>query len=166
MKDAVLAFVENNIATRLLLASHLSALGFRVTVVSNPRAFRRHLVAEPVDWLVLDEAALGDARDLLLGIAQHGHGARIVWLGRPPRQRRVPIEAVFATPLRYNEITRFFSRWAPRDAHPPGDSSYGGEAPRDPGTGRNSHCLPGRDETRRSLAGAGWPVAAKGGDTR
>lgn len=166
MKEKVLAFVENNIATRLLLASHLSALGFHVTLVSSPRAFRRHLAAEPFDWLVLDEATLGGARDLLLGIAQHGHGARIVWLGRPPRQRRVPIEAVFATPLRYDEIARFFSRWAPRDAHRPGGPSHGDGPPRDPGAGPKRHCLPDRDGMRKSLAEAVSPAAVEGGDTR
>lgn len=166
MKGDVLAFIENNIAMRLLLASRLSALGFHVTVVSSPRDLRWHLVAEPFDWLVLDEAALGGAQDLLLGIAQHGHGARIVWLGRPPRQRDLPIAAVFATPLWYDEITRFFSRWAPRNAHRPGGPSHGDGPPRDPGTGPKKHCLLDRDATRRLSADGLLPAAMEGGDTR
>jgi CheY-like chemotaxis protein len=116
MKGKVLALIENNIAMRLLLTSRLSALGYHVTVVSSPRAFQRQIEAGPWDWLLLDQAVLGRARDLLVQLARHRHGASIVWLGRPPRQRRLRIEAVFATPLVYGEIAEYFSMQEPRDA--------------------------------------------------
>ncbi|HSB78815.1 MAG TPA: hypothetical protein VLM91_08510 [Candidatus Methylomirabilis sp.] len=135
MNDNVLAFIENNIATRLLLASRLSALGYHLTVVSSPRAFRQHLEAEKCDWVVLDQAALGRARDLLAWLTRHRHGASIVWLGRPPRQPHLPIEVVFATPLVFGEIARYFSQQKPRDARrsarsvsrPTGDADHKSE---------------------------------------
>jgi DNA-binding NtrC family response regulator len=115
MNGKVLALIENNIAMRLLLTSRLSALGYHVTVVSSPQAFRRQIEAQPFDWLILHEAALVGAPDLLTRTAQQ-HEARIVWLGRAPRQRELPIAARFATPLVYGEIARYFSQQGLRDS--------------------------------------------------
>ena len=157
MEGKVLALVENNIATRLLLESCLSALGYQVIVVSSPRAFRGHLAAGRFGWLILDEAVLARARDLVAEAARQRREARIIWLGRPPRQPRLPIAAVFTTPLVYGEIARYFSRQEPRDARPPA----GGEHK----TGQSSPAIRS-GEGPRCCRHAGTPVAEGAGRER
>ena len=113
----ILVLMEATIGPRLLLSSRLAALGYEVTVLSAPRRFRTRIEANRFDWLILDGAAVGPrSRRLLAHVARHRHGAGVAWLGAPSRRSPVPIDAVFAKPLRYGEITRFFSDAAGMDA--------------------------------------------------
>ncbi len=160
MKGNVLAFVENNIAMRLLITSRLSALGYHVTVVSTLRAFRRHFEAQPFDWLILHEAAFGGKPDHFDRLARHRRGARIVWLGRPPRERDLPIAARFATPLVYGEITRYFSLQESQDARHSARSDCRLTGDSDPRTGQSPPpvCT---EEGPRSFRQVGLPVAKR-----
>jgi len=117
MKGNVLAVIENNIATRLLLASRLTALGYHVTVASRPETFRTLLAAGSFEWLVLDGAVAAPLRDLLPAVLRGRRQVRIVWLGQPPRRSEMPIAAVFAIPLDYDAIAGYFAHpgpWRPR----------------------------------------------------
>ena len=114
MTGNILAFIENNIATRLLLASRLTALGYHVTVASRPETFRTLLTAGPFEWLVLDEAVAVPLQDLLPAVVRGRRRVRIVWLGQAPRRSEVPIAAVFPVPLDYDAIAGYFSHPGPR----------------------------------------------------
>jgi len=128
MTGTILVFIENNIATRLLLSTHLTALGYEVTFASRPRVFRSLLEAWSVDWLVLEGTAIAQVPDLLVDVMHYKRLARIVWLGRPPRRRELPDVAFeahkqllsttvvyFTTPLGYNAIAQYFAVVGPRD---------------------------------------------------
>lgn len=152
----VLALVENNIGTKLLVSTRLNALGYQVTVLSAAEAFRKRIEAEAFDWLILDEAAARSARRRLLEhVARHREGARIAWLGRPPRGSPVPIEAVFVKPLHYSQIVRFFSEWPARDPRLAGSSSRGPGTPLSASAGPKRCCLPGGEEGRKTLGRSG-----------
>jgi hypothetical protein len=110
----ILALAENTIGAQLLLSTHLEAHGHHVTVLSRLEGFRERMAAETFDCLILDEAAMGTAwRRVMEDVSRCRGGAGIVWLGRPPQGLRTPLDAVFAKPLRYDEITGFFTRWMP-----------------------------------------------------
>ena len=114
MRAKVLALIEDNIGTKLLLSTRLGTLGYQITILSAPVVFRERVVAEDFDWIILDEAALPPVRQRFLEhLQRHRKEARIVWCGTSPRWTSVPIEATFAKPLRYNDIERFFSHWVP-----------------------------------------------------
>ncbi len=106
----VLALIENNIATTLLLSSHLEALGYQLIRVSELSDFSARLATQSFDWIILDDSAVRPVRRRLLGIlARHGGAARLIWFGTPPRTRNIRLHATFGKPLRYSEIARFLS---------------------------------------------------------
>lgn len=125
MARKVLALIEDNIGTKLLLATRLKTLGYQVTILSAPVAFRKRVEADAFDWIILDDAALPPVRRRFLAhLRRHSKEARLVWCGKAPRWMSVPIEATFEKPLRYDDLERFFSRWASpdtRDVSNPGD---------------------------------------------
>jgi hypothetical protein len=126
MSPKVLALIEDNIGTKLLLATRLKTLGYRITILSAPVAFRQRVEADSFDWVILDDAVVPPVRRRFLEhLQRHRKNARIVWCGRSPRRTSVPIEATFEKPLRYDEIERFFSQWAAPDTRgvsDPGDA--------------------------------------------
>ena len=108
----VLGLIEDNIGMRLLLATRLKGLGYQVTILSAPVAFRERLEVDSFDWIILDAAALPPVRRRFLDhLRRHRKGARVVWCGKSPHWTSVPLEATFEKPLRYDEIERFFSHW-------------------------------------------------------
>jgi len=139
----ILALVEATIGPTLLLSSRLAALGHDIIVLSTPRDFRARTEKETFDWLVLDEAAVASRRPLLAHVGRHRHGARIAWLGTPPRRSLVPVDVVFAKPLQYGQLARFFSgAAAPRGGHAgpsSGDDPGGGPASERMGTPHGGH---------------------------
>lgn len=127
MARKILALIEDNIGTKLLLATRLKTLGYRVTILSAAVAFRERVEADSFDWIILDDAAVPPVRRRFLDhLQRHRKEARIVWCGKSPRRTKVPIAATFEKPLRYDEIERFFSHWTsdagsasnPREAIP------------------------------------------------
>jgi hypothetical protein len=124
MRYRILALSENTIGAQLLLSTHLEAEGHRVTVLSRPEGLGPRMAAESFDCLILDEAAMGrEWRRVMEEVSRCRGRAGIVWLGQPPRGLRIPLDAVFAKPLRYGEIAGFFSRWVP-----PAGKAAGGDA--------------------------------------
>lgn len=120
MRHATLALVENSIGPRMILTSRLTALGYAVSAFSVLDEFRKRARAETFDWLILaGAAAAGDSAGLLDRLTRRRGSSRIVWLGRPPHGVRAPIDAVFAKPLDYEEIVRFFSTRAPAEPAKP-----------------------------------------------
>jgi hypothetical protein len=114
MQHKILGLIEDNIATKLLLATRLQALGCQITILSSPAAFKKQVELDDFDWILLDEAALPPVRQRFLDhLQRHRRAARLVWCGKTPRRMSVPIEVTFAKPLRYSEITGFFTRWMP-----------------------------------------------------
>ena len=112
MGPKVLALIENSIGVRLTLASRLTHLGCKVTILTPPETFGERIEREAFDWIFIDDAAVPPyRRHFFEHLADHRHGARVVWCGKRPRERVVRIEAVFDKPLRYDEIERFFSHW-------------------------------------------------------
>ena len=112
MARKILAFIEDNIGTKLLLTTRLNALGYQLTILSTLVAFREQVEAEAFDWIILDAAALPTARRRFLDhLQRHCKAARLVWCGQAPRGRGVPVEATFEKPLRYDDIERFFTHW-------------------------------------------------------
>jgi hypothetical protein len=112
MARKVLGLIEDNIGTKLLLATRLKELGYQTTILSAPVAFRERVEADSFDWIILDDAALPPVRRRFLDhLGRHRKEARIVWCGKSPRWTSVPLEATFEKPLRYDEIERFFSHW-------------------------------------------------------
>jgi hypothetical protein len=113
MSLRVLALIENNIGTKLLLSTRLQTLGYQVTILSAPVAFREQVEADCFDWIILDEAAVPPGRRRFLEhLRRHRKEARLVWCGKALRRSDVAIAATFGKPLRYEEIARFFSGWA------------------------------------------------------
>ena len=109
----VLALIEDNIGTKLLLATRLETLGYQLTILSASVAFRKQMESDAFDWIILDDAAVPLVRRRFLDhLQRHRKKARIVWCGKAPRRTSVRIEATFEKPIRYNDIERFFSRWA------------------------------------------------------
>ncbi len=120
----ILALTENTIGAQLLLSAPLETLGHQVTVLLRPEALRERMEAETFDCVILDDTAIGTRWQQVMEDVSRCQGrAGVVWLGRPPRGLRTPLDAVFAKPLRYSEITGFFTRWMP-----PGEELAEGEA--------------------------------------
>ena len=110
MGPKVLALIENSIGVRLTLAARLTDLGCQVTVVTTPEEFGERIRGEVFDWIVLEDAAVPPPHHRFFAhLSDHRRGARVVWCGKVPRKAPVPLEAVFAKPLQYDEIERFFS---------------------------------------------------------
>ena len=110
----ILALTENTIGAQLLLSVPLKALGHRVTVLLTPGGFKERMEVEAYDCLILDDTAIGTQwRQVLEEVSRLQGRVGVVWLGQPPRGLRTPLSAVFAKPLRYGEITEFFTRWVP-----------------------------------------------------
>jgi hypothetical protein len=113
MNRTVLALVEDTIGTTLLLSTRFKILGYEAVILSSPVAFRKRIEADSFDWILLDAAALPLLRQRFVEqVNRLRNGARIVWCGPPPPHSSIPIEATFDKPLRYDEIQRFFSKWA------------------------------------------------------
>jgi len=112
MGPKVLALIENSIGVRLTLAARLMDLGCQVTVVTTPEEFRERIRGDVFDWIFLEDAAVPPSHHRFFAhLADHRRGARVVWCGKVPRKAPVSMEAVFAKPLQYDEIERFFSPW-------------------------------------------------------
>lgn len=112
MGPKVLALIENSIGVRLTLAARLTDVGYQVTVVTTPEEFRERIRGEVFDWIFLEDAAVPPPHHRFFAhLADHRRGARVVWCGKVPRKAPVSMEAVFAKPLKYDEIERFFSQW-------------------------------------------------------
>jgi DNA-binding NtrC family response regulator len=110
MGRRIVALLENSIGPRLLLATHLTELGYAVTVLSAADAVVQQMQAEGLEWLILDEAALQPGGAALLDqLARTRARPRIAWLGPHPPASQVPIAVRFDKPLDYGEITRFIS---------------------------------------------------------
>lgn len=110
MKGKILALIENNIGTRLVLPSHMEGLGYRLDLCCAPELFWERLEADRYDWVIVDAAALPCAeRRALKRLARHRKEARILWFGRPPRRSRVPVEASVVKPSVCDGIVAFFS---------------------------------------------------------
>lgn len=163
MRRKVLALIEDSIGTKLLLATRLKALGYGITILSAPVAFRKQMEGDAFDWILLDEAAVPRVRRRFLEhLRRHRKEARIVWCGKSPRWTSVPIEATFDKPLRYNEIERFFSQWASPDTRGvsnPGDAMPWRPAGKPKGP---PHCVEG--EGRRASADTSGAGGAMKGD--
>ena len=161
----VLALIENNIGTKLLLATRLKTLGYKITILSTPVAFRKQVEADAFDWILLDEAALPPVRRRFLEhLRRHRKEARLVWCGKRPRWTSVPIAATFDKPLRYDDIERFFLRWVSPDLRgaghpeealpwrpvgkPKGPSHSVQEGQESPGDASGTDGTPEGDETR------------------
>ncbi len=106
----VLALIENNIATTLLLTSHLSAVGYELTLASGLPDFSERLATQQFGWVILDEAVVQPVWRRLVGVlARHRSSACLIWFGKRPRTPRLKLHAIFTKPLRYAEIARFFA---------------------------------------------------------
>lgn len=145
MGRKILALIENNIGTRLLLTTRLGALGYQVIALTAPDSFMRRIRGEAFDWIVLDETAVRPVRrHLAEELRQHQPGARIVWLGRSPQRWPVPIEATFVKPLRYEELVRFFARQDGLGSETSGHPPRGGQAEGEAGDGPMARGSSGR----------------------
>ncbi len=114
MRYRILALIEDNIATTLLLATRLGALGHHVEVLSDVREFVARLAAERFDWLLLDGDVVHTAgRSLVDAVSRRRGDARVVWLGRRLSDDRISITAHFAKPISYAELSRYFSAREP-----------------------------------------------------
>ncbi len=112
MSPTILALIEDSIGTKLILTSRLQELGYAVTTLSDPNAFRNNIEARSFDWIILDAAAVPSGRgQLLKHLQRHYDGARLVWCGPPPPPSGLPIAATFTKPLKYEDISRFFAEW-------------------------------------------------------
>ena len=152
MGPKVLALIENSIGVRLTLAARLTDLGCRVTIVSAPEDFDGRLERETFDWIFLDEAAVPPhRRRFFVHLAHHRGEARVVWCGKLPGETPVRIEAVFAKPLRYAEIQRFFSYWTTDT----GSATSAREAVPWKPVGRSKRDRHTAEETRTSSAESG-----------
>lgn len=164
MKQKVLALIENTIGTSLLLSTRLKLLGYKVTIVFSPFAFRKRIEADSFDWIILDAAALPLLRQRFVEyVARRCKGARVVWCGESPPQPSLLIEARFAKPLQYNEISRFFSQWT--GASPPNAPASADRMPGSPAVEARGHTR-SQEEEREKPSAPPWGAEAgvKGDD--
>lgn len=105
----ILALLENNVATIMLLTSRLERVGHRLVIVSSVGDFEQRLEAEPFDWVVLDGTVVRGARGRIRSILAHRlGGARIAWIGEPPRFADFAIASRFSKPPSYDAIVDSF----------------------------------------------------------
>ena len=110
MSRRIVAFIENSIGPRLLLATRLSEVGYTVTVLSAADAVREQMKTDTLDWLILDEAAIRRDGTALLGqLARTRERPRIAWLGLHPPAAQGLIQVRFDKPLDYGKDIRFLS---------------------------------------------------------
>lgn len=108
----ILALLEDNIATTLLLTSRLADIGHRLVIVSRVDDFTRRIEAERFDWVVLDGTVMRSiSSGVRAALTRHLRGARIVWIGEPPRFVGIAITSRFSKPPSYDGIADAFRRF-------------------------------------------------------
>jgi CheY-like chemotaxis protein len=116
----ILALVEDNIATTLLLATRLGDMGHDIEVLSDPEEFGTRLAAQRFDWLLVDgDVAHAAGKGFLDVLSADRRDARIVWFGRRPRHGAIAITAHFTKPISHAELSRYFSSQMPAKATTP-----------------------------------------------
>lgn len=108
----ILALLEDNVATTLLLTSRLADIGHRLVIACRTDDFARRMEADRFDWVVLDGTVMrGIGSSVRSALTRHLRGARIVWIGEPPRFVGIAITSRFSKPPSYDGIADAFRRF-------------------------------------------------------